>query len=120
MIMFFCMLLVIVVFEFISPWWWGFTIGVLAMGTQQKRNALHAFVIGFLAGFMVWLCLTWYYDHTGILADRISVMFSLQSSIWLRLLTGLIGGILAGMASMTGFLGRQWIMVRTNHDEKID
>lgn len=106
MLYFFCTLAAIIVLDIISPWWWGFIIGVFIIGTRQKRNAIQVFIIGFLAGLIAWLLLTWYYDNIGLLANRIAIMLSLQSDWWLRLCTGFVGGILSGLASLSGFLGK--------------
>lgn len=92
------------------PWW---IIAVVAFGAALWRatNGRNAFWSGFLAIAVVWM-LTATIIHVrtdGILTQRIAALFSLPASFLLLCITALIGGIVGGMAALSGFYVRQLI-----------
>ena len=65
---------------------------------------MSAFFSGFLALFLLWSILSFYIsvNNDHILAHRVSLLLIKNDSPFLLILiTGLIGGIVAGLASLT-------------------
>ena len=89
--------------------WWSIAITSFLVSVFIPQNKGLAFLAGFLAVFMLWFGLTFYISHQNndILAHRISVlMLKKDSPLLLMFITSLIGGIVSGMASLTGSLMR--------------
>lgn len=86
------------------PWW---IIAVVAFGVaaivHQKPGK--AFLSGFLALFLLWGGLAWQMDmaNQSILSKRIAELLPLQGNQYLLLLvTALVGGLVAGLAALSG------------------
>jgi len=88
-------------FQKLFPWW-TMPIGAFLVGFVFSNTGFKSFVAGFLAIGLVWLGLSLYIDNAtqSILTDKISQLFPLN----LFLLTSLVGGLVGGLASMTGSL----------------
>jgi hypothetical protein len=105
---FFLSVILIIVLGFLaglfSPWW---SIAVVSfLTTILIRQSLgKSFFAGFLGIFILWVGVSWWIDlkNESILSHKIAKMFYLDgSSILLILITGLLGGIVAGFAGMAG------------------
>jgi hypothetical protein len=85
--------------------WWFFIIPVLLFGmiTQVMEWTGAGFSIGFSAGFLVWFGGNFYYGFVfgGATLQKIGHIYSLPGYVTL-LLSGLPGGILAGLAFYVG------------------
>lgn len=99
----------------LHPWW---TIAIVAFVVVLiiPLKPLGAFSIGFLAIFVLWSSLAAYRglmnDH--ILDDRISQLFIQQSApVVMVLITGFVGGLVAGCAALTASLLRTKKKTRT-------
>lgn len=96
--------LLAVLFSRFLPWWSVMLAGFAsAIIVSLKRWAV--FFIPFLSVFLYWISLAYYTGSTNdfLLADKISVLLPLQGNrLLLLVLTGLIGGIPAGIAAVFG------------------
>jgi hypothetical protein len=96
------------------PWWViAITSFVVAFAIPQKSGL--AFLAGFIALFILWTGLSFYISaaNNHLLAHKISVLFiKADNPTLLILLTGLIGGLVAGSGSLTGRLFRKLISVK--------
>ncbi len=85
--------------------WWSIAIAALLVAVMVHQKAGKAFIAGFLGVFLLWGGLAWWIDmkNEGILAAKIASVLPLGgSAIVLILVTGLIGGLVAGFAAMSG------------------
>ncbi|MHA4847248.1 hypothetical protein ACX0G7_24000 [Flavitalea antarctica] len=91
----------------VLPWWIIAPVGLFTGYLIQLRPAT-AFLAGFIACFLLWFCLAFVIDYKNehILATRIGALFTLKQPLLMILITGLIGGLVTGMASLTGALLR--------------
>lgn len=82
--------------------WWSFIVAVMALGFAAgiKQWKVSAFLIGFLCGFLIWLGgnLYFHFTYNGQLLERIGT----APKIIVLLVSGLIGGVLTGLALYTG------------------
>lgn len=85
--------------------WWGIAITSLLVAVLVHQKAGKAFLAGFVGVFILWAGLAWWIDmkNNGILSKKIAGILPLGgSSIVLILVTGLVGGLVAGFAAMSG------------------
>ena len=85
--------------------WWCMAVTALLVALLVHQKAGKAFLSGFLGLFLLWAALAWWIDlkNNGILSVKIASILPLGgSSILLILVTGLIGGLVAGFAAMSG------------------
>ena len=85
--------------------WWSVAIAALLVAVLVHQKAGKAFLSGFLGLFLLWAGLAWWIDmkNNGLLSKKIASVLPLGgNSILLILVTGLVGGLVAGFAAMTG------------------
>ena len=85
--------------------WWGFAITSLLVAILVHQKAGKAFLAGFLGVFILWAALAWWIDmkNNGLLSIKIASVLPLGgNAILLIIVTGFIGGLVAGMAAMSG------------------
>lgn len=85
--------------------WWGIAITSLLVALLVHQKAGKAFLSGLLGVFLLWAGLAWWIDmkNNGILSKKIATILPLGgNTILLILVTGLIGGLIAGFAAMSG------------------
>ena len=85
--------------------WWGIAVTSLLVALLVHQKAGKAFLAGFLGVFLLWAALAWWIDmkNNGVLSIKIASVLPLEgNSIFLILLTGLVGGLVAGFAAMSG------------------
>ena len=85
--------------------WWGIAITSLLVAILVHQKAGKAFLAGLLGVFLLWGALAFWIDskNDGVLSKKIASVLPLGgNSILLILVTGLIGGLVAGMAAMSG------------------
>ena len=85
--------------------WYGFvfTSFLIGLGVHQKGG--WAFLSGFLGLFLFWGGLAAWIDFNNqhLLAQKVALIFPLGGSyILLIIVTGTLGGLLSGFATMTG------------------
>ena len=86
--------------------WWGIAITGLILGFQLKPKSGTAFGYGFLALFLLWggQALYIHFANGGILSTRIAEMLGVGSPILVVLITGILGGLVSGLAVLSGTL----------------
>jgi len=86
-------------------WWWFFSVIALLVAMLIHQKAWKAFFSGFLALFLLWGGLAFWIDmkNESILSSKIANILPLGgSSLLLILVTGFIGGLVAGFAALSG------------------
>jgi FtsH-binding integral membrane protein len=95
-------------FQFL-PWFiFVFCAFIVAIAIPQKPGK--AFLSGFIALFLLWAIMAFTIDKANehILAKKVAQILPLGGSyIALILITGLVGGLLAGLAALTGSFVRK-------------
>jgi hypothetical protein len=102
--------LIILILSFASGYflpWWVVAIAAFLAAFLVGKTSAQSFWSGFTAVFIVWTVLALFKsvpnDH--ILASRVVQLFPLPHNwIWLLLITAFIGGIVGGMAALSGIL----------------
>ena len=85
--------------------WWSIAIAGLIVAVLVHQKAGKAFIAGFSGIFLLWgaLALWINMENEGILATKIASVLPLGgSAIVLILVTACIGGLVAGLAAMSG------------------
>ena len=85
--------------------WWGIAIAALLVAVIINQNAGKAFLSGFLGVQLLWLGLAWWINmnNQGVLAKKIALVLPLEgNTVYLILVTGIVGGLVAGFAAMSG------------------
>ena len=85
--------------------WWSYAIPVLVLGIILSIAGwkVAGFPIGFLAGFIIWAGGNLYFDLRldGIVLHKIAILFSIPKIV-LIIASGLIGGLMTGLALYAG------------------
>ena len=86
--------------------WWSIAIPGLILGYFFKKGSGVSFLWGFLGVFLLWAGQATYIHlaNDGILSTRIANMLGVGSPWLVILVTGVIGGLVSGMATLTGSL----------------
>ncbi len=85
--------------------WWGMAITSLLVAVLIHQKAGKAFLAGLLGVFLLWAGLAWWIDmkNNGVLSTKIASILPLGgNSLVLIAVTGLIGGLVAGLAALSG------------------
>ncbi|HMT72657.1 MAG TPA: hypothetical protein PKA77_01190 [Chitinophagaceae bacterium] len=87
-----------------SPWW-GFAITSFLVAILVHQKGWKAFLSGFLGLFLLWAGLAWWIDmqNNSLLSSKIAAILPLGgNSVLLILVTGFVGGLVSGLAAITG------------------
>lgn len=87
-----------------SPWW-GFAITSFLVAILVHQKGWKAFLSGFLGLFLLWAGLAWWIDmqNNSLLSSKIAAILPLGgNSVLLILATGFVGGLISGLAAITG------------------
>ncbi|WP_121201260.1 hypothetical protein [Mucilaginibacter gracilis] len=109
--LFFIILILSLVVSFVLPWWVVAIISFLSALVIAKTLS-HAFWSAFLAIFIVWVVLALFKSvpNNHILATRVAHLLPLGGQwIVLLLITGFIGGLVAGLSALSGALFKKAI-----------
>ena len=92
------------IFQQFLPW---YVIAIIAfvVGYLIKQSALSAFAAGFIAIFLLWVAYAAVLSHANndLLAQKVATLIPLNGNVTLLLLiTGTIGGLVSGVAAMSG------------------
>ncbi|GAB3299951.1 hypothetical protein [Hymenobacter tenuis] len=90
--------------------WWSLVPVCLLLAAWRGSSAWLAFLVGLLGtGLSWWLPALWLNTHGAErLASRLASLFPLGGNAWtLALLSGLIAGLVGGLAALTGYWARQ-------------
>lgn len=85
--------------------WWGIALAALLTAIIIHQNAGKAFLSGFLGVLLLWAGLAWWIDlqNDGVLSKKIASILPLNGNgLLLIFVTGIIGGLVAGLAAMSG------------------
>lgn len=88
--------------------WWSLVLVALGIGLAMNLNSFPSFIAGFLGGAILWgvVAATINAGNDGLLASQMGELLGGLSGMGLVLATALIAGLLGGMGSLTGTLGR--------------
>ncbi len=86
--------------------WWSIAIPGLVFGWWFNKKSGPSFVFGFLALFLLWggQALYVHFANDAILSTRIAEMLGVGSPLLVVLITGVLGGLISGLATLTGAL----------------
>lgn len=90
--------------------WWGMAITSALVAVAIPQKAWKAFLSGFLGLFLLWAGLAFWIDmkNNHILSVKIASILPLGGShVAIILVTGFIGGLVAGLAALTGSFARK-------------
>ncbi len=85
--------------------WWGIALAALLVAVIIHQRAGKAFLSGLLGVFLLWAALAWWMDmkNNGVLSHKLASLLPLGgNSLLLIGLTGLIGGLVAGLGALSG------------------
>lgn len=116
--LFILILITSLLLQFFLPWW---IIAPVAFGLAfwKARSGGHAFGSGFGAIFILWVImgLIQSIPNENLLANRVGEMLMLPSSsfnwIIVLLVTGIIGGLAAGLSALAGFYSADAIKTKS-------
>lgn len=93
---------------FVLPWW-SLAFFAMIVGFLIAEHGLNSFISGFLGAGAVWMILAWKIDNetNSILSNRLIQLFPVNDVIYLVIVAGLIGGLIAGFGMLTGTSFRQ-------------
>lgn len=93
--------------------WWTMAVGAFATGLFFRQSGFMSFLAGLLGVGLLWFAMADYLHLStdGILSEKIAAIFPTKTVGALLVVTGLIGGLVGGFASMTGGL----IVYRKKH-----
>ncbi len=85
--------------------WWTLVLPCVVVSFLAGRNATASFFAGFLAVGILWLGLSVYIDiiTASTLSQKVAGLFPGQSVTVLRSIMVLVGGLVGGFASLSGF-----------------
>lgn len=89
--------------------WWTIALPGLLLGYVMKPAPGKAFLAGFIALFMLWGSQTLYIHvaNNGFLSTRIAELLGGIPPFTLIVITAIIGGLVSGLAALTGSLARR-------------
>ena len=85
--------------------WWSIAIVSFAVAALIHQKPMKAFLSGFFALFLLWGGIAYWIDlkNNHILSKRVAELMKMgQSSITIIIVTGIIGGLVAGLAALSG------------------
>lgn len=91
------------VVQYFLPWW-TLAVAALLVGYYFHNSAGMSFIAGFLGVSMLWLAMSYYVDFTtqSILTAKMNKLLPLNVFV----MSALIGGLVGGLAALTGTLIR--------------
>ena len=85
--------------------WWSLAIIAFLVGLLIHQKAGKAFLAGFLGLLLLWSGLAWWQDsaNESLLSGKIGAILGIgNNSFLLIVITGIIAGLVAGFAAMSG------------------
>ncbi|HIA69459.1 TPA: hypothetical protein EYN98_26160 [Candidatus Poribacteria bacterium] len=85
--------------------WWSVAIVAFLIGFWKPINGWKTFGSGFVGVGLLWLIVAGYlhYRSNGMLTIKVGQLIHLPSSTLMLILTAVFGGLVGGMAAVTGF-----------------
>jgi len=87
--------------------WWSIAIAGFIVALLIRQKAWKALFAGFLALFLLWVTLAWLKDapNESLLSGKIGMLLGIGNNpVLLIVVTGFIGGLVAGFGAMSGSL----------------
>ncbi|MDB5264134.1 MAG: hypothetical protein JWQ14_3417 [Adhaeribacter sp.] len=106
--LFLLLLLLSILLQWVLPWWILAVVAfVLAFWLAHRGG--EAFWAGFGAIALGWLALSLFFHvrNDGLLTSRVATLFTLPQPWLLLLITALLGGLVGGVAALTGYFFRR-------------
>lgn len=84
--------------------WWTMAIGAFATGLFFRQGGFMSFLAGLIGVGLLWYGMMWYIDAStdSILSAKVAMIFPVKTVGVLMMVTAFIGGLVGGLASMTG------------------
>jgi len=84
--------------------WWSILLAAGLVGATILRTGFQSFLSGFLGTAIVWWSYAWMIDikNQSILSTRIAALFNVGNPALLILVSGLIAGVVGGLAAVCG------------------
>ena len=85
--------------------WWLITVAGFVVAAVIPQKPILSFLSGFLGGFLLWAGMSWWLSAANehLFAHKISLLIIKTDSPFLLIaVTGLIGGLAAGLGALTG------------------
>ncbi len=84
--------------------WWSIALVAFCVSAIWRGSSANAFLAGFLGVGLLWFGVALYYStsYDSPLPDNVADLFQMGSSEILATVTGLIGAIVGGLASLSG------------------
>jgi hypothetical protein len=95
--------------------WWGIAIVALLVALLIHQKAWKAFFAGLLGVFLLWAGLAWWMDmkNNGVLSHKMAHVIPLGGNTFLLIVvTGIVGGLVAGFAALSGSFLRASVNTR--------
>jgi hypothetical protein len=102
--------------------WWAIAIAAFLVTALIRQSPVYAFLAGFLSIFLLWsiMALLISYNNDDILAHKVSqLIIQMDNPLLLVLVTGLLGGIVAGLAALAGSFVRKRYPDHTVVEEQV-
>ena len=90
--------------------WWAIAIAAFVVTALIQQPPVYAFLAGFISIFLFWSAMAFIisYNNDDILAHKVSqLIIQMDNPLLLILVTGLLGGIVAGVAGLAGSFVRK-------------
>lgn len=90
-------------FELFLPWW-SVVICAFLIGVIMPTKGVNDFLSGFLGVGLLWLFFAFMidFDTDSILTSQIAPLLNLNNALVVIAVTGLLGGIVGGLATLSG------------------
>lgn len=84
--------------------WWTMAVGAFATGLYFRQGGFRSFTAGLLGVGLLWFGMAYYLDAStnSILSAKVAAILPTKTVGLLLVVTAVIGGLVGGLASMTG------------------
>lgn len=88
--------------------WWSIAICAFVVNLLIPTRGFNAFLSGFLGVGLLWLLFAWLIDWNtdSLLSAKVAEIMFLNNALLLVAASGLVGGVVGGLAALTGSLFR--------------
>lgn len=94
--------------QFFTPWW---TVALIPfiIAAWRPTTSFQSFFTGFLAIALLWFLYGLYLhiNSQGAMSNKIAEIFSLPNGILLLIVTTILGGLVGGLAGLSGYFVRK-------------
>jgi hypothetical protein len=113
MLLFFLILAASFILQLFLPWW-IIALVAFALALWKGTSSRQAFWSGFAAIVFLWAAtaLVIHLRNEGILTARIAGLFALPFPTLMILITALVGGLIGGLAALSGFYWQRLLLPR--------